>query len=222
MKNAVWTAALFLLVSCQQEKIGYVDNVKLMDEYQEKIDADVKFKSEEEVLTKKRDSLSQAYQLEMQAFQTKSQSMSQKKAQEEYGLLQQKGQFLGQQLQQEAQIAQTANQAILDSIISTVKKEVKGYGKANGYSYILTGGDGGSVLYGNDANNVTDEVVKILNDKYKKVKGEDFSNIKSNPTPRSGFLLLQEENQKNSRHQIDNDCLGSGIIFSNTLSKKQH
>lgn len=168
MKNAVWIMALVLLTSCQQEKIGYVDNVKLMDEYQEKVEADTKFKSEEDALTKKRDSLSQAYQLEMQAFQTKSQSMSQKKAQEEYGLLQQKGQFLGQQLQQEAQVAQTANQTILDSIISTVKKEVKVYGKANGYSYILTGGDGGSVLYGKDANDVTDEVVKILNDKYKK------------------------------------------------------
>jgi len=168
MKNVVWIMALILFTSCQQDKIAYVDNVKLMEEYQEKVDAETKFKSDETVLTKKRDSLSQAYQLEMQAFQTKSQSMSQKKAQEEYGLLQQKGQFLGQQLQQEAQAAQTANQVILDSIISTVKKEIKAYGKANGYTYILGGGDGGSVLYGTEANNVTDAVVKILNDKYKK------------------------------------------------------
>lgn len=168
MKNVVWILALVLLTSCEQDKIGYVDNVKLMDEYQEKIDAETKFKSDEAVLTKKRDSLSQAYQLELQTFQTRSQSMSQKKAQEEYGLLQQKGQFLGQQLQQEAQVAQTANQTILDSIISTVKKEIKAYGKVNGYTYILGGGDGGSVLYGTDANDLTDEVVKILNDKYKK------------------------------------------------------
>ena len=168
MKNIVWIFAVILLVSCKQEKIGYVDNVKLMDEYQEKIDAETKFKSDEAVLTKKRDSMSQAYQLELQTFQTRSQSMSQKKAQEEYGVLQQKGQFLGQQLQQEAQEAQAANQVILDSIISTVKKEIKAYGKTNGFTYILGGGDGGSVLYGLDANDVTDEVVKILNDKYKK------------------------------------------------------
>lgn len=168
MKNVVWILAIVLLASCKQEKIGYVDNVKLMDEYQEKVDAETKFKADEAVLTKKRDSMSQAYQLELQTFQTRSQSMSQKKAQEEYGLLQQKGQFLGQQLQQEAQEAQTANQVILDSIISTVKKEIKAYGKANGYTYILGGGDGGSVLYGTDANDVTDKVVKILNDNYKK------------------------------------------------------
>ncbi|MBM1105235.1 OmpH family outer membrane protein [Aurantibacter crassamenti] len=168
MKNVVLILVLVLFASCEQTKIAYVDNVRLMEEYQEKIDADAKFKIDEDVLTKKRDSMSQAYQLEMQAFQTKSQSMSQKKAQEEYGVLQQKGQFLGQQLQQEAQVAQAANQTILDSIISTVKKEIKGYGKSKGYSYILGGGDGGSVLYGTEANDVTDEVVKLLNDKYKK------------------------------------------------------
>lgn len=168
MKNVVWIMAIVLLASCKQEKIGYVDNVKLMDEYQEKIEAETKFKSEEEILTKKRDSMSQAYQLELQAFQTKAQGMSQKKAQEEYGLLQQKGQFLGQQLQQEAQIAQSQNQTILDSIISKVKTEIKAYGKAQGYTYILGGGDGGSVLYGTEPNDLTDEIVKILNDKYTK------------------------------------------------------
>lgn len=168
MKKIIWVSAILLLLSCKQEKIGYVDNVKLMDEYQEKIDVEVKFKSEEAVLTKKRDSMSQAYQFELQAFQTKAQSMSQKKAQEEYGLLQQKGQFLGQQLQQEAQLAQSENQIILDSIISTVKKEIKTYGKAQGYTYILGGGDGGSVLYGTEVNDLTDEIVKILNENYNK------------------------------------------------------
>ncbi|MRI01098.1 OmpH family outer membrane protein [Kriegella sp. EG-1] len=168
MKNVVLILALVLFASCEQNKIAYVDNVRLMDEYQEKIDADAKFKADEELLTKKRDSMSQAYQIEMQAFQTNSQKMSQKKAQEEYGALQQKGQFLGQQLQQEAQQAQAANQTILDSIISTVKAEIKSYGKSKGYTYILGGGDGGSVLYGTDTNDVTDEVVKLLNDKYKK------------------------------------------------------
>jgi outer membrane protein len=55
----------------------------------------------------------------------------------------------------------------MDSVISNVKKEIEAYGKANGYSYILGGGEGGSVLYGTDVNNLTEAVVKILNDKYK-------------------------------------------------------
>jgi len=167
MKNVILVALILLFVSCQQQKIGFVDNVKLMDEYQEKIDVEAKFKTRADALTKKRDSISQAFQIEAQAFQAKAQGMSQKKAQEEYGIMQQKGQFIGQQLQQEDQQLQAAGQTEMDSIVSKVKEEIKAYGKANGYTYILGGGDGGSVLYGAEADDLTDEIVKILNDNYK-------------------------------------------------------
>ncbi len=166
MKNIVWILAVGLLLSCKQDKIGYVDNVRLMDEYKEKTDIENKFKSKADVLTKKRDSITQAFQLETQAFQTKAQRMSQKKAQEEYGLMQQRAQFIGQQLQQEDQLLQSEGQTEMDSVVSKVKREIKAYGKANGYTYILGGGDGGSVLYGTEVNDLTDEIVKILNDKY--------------------------------------------------------
>lgn len=168
MKNIVVLIAVLLLASCQQEKIGYVDNVKLMDEYQQKIDVEAKFQAKAEKLGKKRDSISQAFQMEAQAFQAKAESMSQSKAQEEYAAMQQKGQYIGQQLQQEDQKLQSEGQIEMDSIVKTVKEEIKQYGKSNGYSYILGGGDGGSVLYGKEANDLTDEIVKILNDKYKK------------------------------------------------------
>ncbi len=168
MKKLVLAMVVLGMVSCQQDKIGYVDNVKLMEKYQEKIDVEAKFKAKAEALTKKRDSISQAFQIEAQAFQAKAQNMSQKKAQEEYGIMQQKGQFIGQQLQQEDQLLQAEGQTEMDSIVSKVKKEIKAYGKANGYTYILGGGEGGSVLYGTDANDLTEQVVKILNDNYKK------------------------------------------------------
>ncbi len=161
-------SCLAVLASCKQEKIGYVDNVKLMNDYQEKIDVEAKFKVKADALTKKRDSISQAFQLEAQAFQAKAQKMSQQKAQEEYAVFQQKGQFMGQQLQQEDQQLQAEGQVEMDSVVKNVKREIEAYGKANGYSYILGGGDGGSVLYGTEANDLTTEIVKALNDKYKK------------------------------------------------------
>ncbi len=155
-------------VACQQNKIGYVDNVKLLDGYQEKIDVEAKFKVKADALAKKRDSISQAFQLELQELQTKAQKMSQKSAQEEYNLWQQKGQFVGQQLQQEEQQLQQSSQVEIDSLVSKVKKQINEYGKANGYTYILGGGDGGSVLYGDEAQNLTDAILTILNDTYKK------------------------------------------------------
>jgi len=159
---------LIAAVACEQNKIGFVDNVKLMDGYQEKIDIEARYKVKAEALNKKRDSISQAFQLEAQAFQTKAQSMAQDKAQEEYGVLQQRGQFIGQQLQQEEQQMQSEGQTEMDSLISKVKKEINGYGKSNGYTYILSGGEGGSVLYGTDTKDLTQDILKILNDKYKK------------------------------------------------------
>ncbi len=168
MKKFLFAIATLMLISCQQDKIAYVDNIKLMDGYQEKIDVENKFKVKAEAMNKKRDSISQAFQLEYQALQTKAQNWSQKKAQEELGLMQQRSQFLGQQLQQEEQKLQLDGQAEMDSVVSKVKEEIRAYGKANGYTYILTGGEGGSVLYGTDAKNLTADVLKILNDKYKK------------------------------------------------------
>jgi outer membrane protein len=165
---ALVITGLILLTSCDQAKIGYVDNVKLMEAYQEKIDIEAKFQVKTDALTKKRDSISQSFQLEAQAFQAKAQKMNQTKAQEEYQLMQQRGQFIGQQLQQEEQALVTAGQTEMDSVVSKVKKEIKAYGVANKYAYILGGGDGGGVLYGQDSNDLTDEIVKLLNSKYKK------------------------------------------------------
>ena len=130
------------------------------------MDIEAEFKAKSAALNKKRDSISQAFQLEAQALQTKVESLPQKEAQEEYDNLQQRGQFMGQQLQQEEQILQQQGQAEMDSLISKVKDEIKDYGKANGFTYILGGGEGGSVLYGQESKDVTDDILKIINDKY--------------------------------------------------------
>ena len=169
MKKVVLAiSGLMLLASCEQAKFGYVDNVKLMDDYQEKVDLDASFKMKTDALEKKRDSISNAFQIEAQAFQLKAQSMTPEAAQQEYGVIQQKGQIMGQQLQQEEQTIRVAVQTEMDSLVNRVKDEVKAYGKSNGYNYILTGGNGGSVLYGKESEDLTEEIVKILNDKYKK------------------------------------------------------
>ncbi len=54
MKKLVLAVVVLMMVSCQQEKIGYVDNVKLMDDYQEKIDIEAKYKTKLEAFAKRR------------------------------------------------------------------------------------------------------------------------------------------------------------------------
>ncbi|WP_127140382.1 OmpH family outer membrane protein [Flagellimonas marinaquae] len=166
MKKLVVLAIAVTAMACQQNKIGYVDSVKIMDDYQERVDVEARFKTKADAMGRKRDSISQAFQMELQQFQSKAQSMSQQSAQEEYSQLQQRGQQIGQRLQQEEQQLQQNSQTQMDSLVKKVKKEIRAYGKANGYTYILGGGEGGSVIYGDDAQDVTEEILKILNDKY--------------------------------------------------------
>ena len=82
MKRYWILIAILILASCKQEKIGYVDTVRLMENSQEKKDIESKYQAKSTSWTKKRDSISQALQIEAQALQTKVQSMSQSKAQE--------------------------------------------------------------------------------------------------------------------------------------------
>lgn len=166
MKNWLLPVAALLMMSCQQEKIGFVDNVKLMDGYQKKKDVEAAYQIKSEAFTRKRDSISQVFQLEAQDLQNKSEGMSESKAQEAFGQLQQKGQMVGQQLQQEEQQLQRMGQLKMDSVVQEVRKTIKEYGESNGFSFILTGGEGGSVLFGKETADITEEVLKVLNKSY--------------------------------------------------------
>ncbi|WP_299548912.1 OmpH family outer membrane protein [Seonamhaeicola sp.] len=168
MKNLIYLILIaFAFTSCQQQKIGYVDNSILINEIQEKKDLETKFQGKQEAFKKKTDSISQAFQLEVQQTQLTAQKSSQKKAQELMGGLQQKQQLLQQQIQFEEQQLNQLAQSEIDSLIIKVKDFVKSYGKTNGYTYILGTSDGAaSVLYGTDENNLTQTILEALNAEY--------------------------------------------------------
>lgn len=160
---------LITMASCQQsQKIGFVDNSKLVNEYQEKIDVEAKYKKQIDASNKRTDSLAKSFQAEYQDFQKKASSMPQDKAQELYQQLGQKQQMLQQQIQMAEQQIASASQTEIDSLISKVRKFVKDYGKANQYDYILGSNDAGSVMYGKEGDDLTEELIKALNDSYKK------------------------------------------------------
>jgi outer membrane protein len=163
MKKCMYALAVFLTWSCQQDKIGFVNNVRLMDGYKEKIAVEERYAEKRKAFEQKRDSISRAFQTEAQAMEAQMASLSQSIAQENFNNLQQKGQRIGQMLQQEEQQLNLLGQADMDSVVQKVKKEIEDYGKTNGFTYILGGGEGGSVLYGAEAKDLTDELLEVLN-----------------------------------------------------------
>ena len=170
MKKLVYVAiALFAFTSCQQQKIGFVDNGKVINDYQKKKDIEEKYKVKDEAFKKRTDSIGQAFQVEAQAFQAKASKMSQSKAQKAYDALMQKQQMLQQQIQVEQQQITQAFQTEIDSTIVKVKDFVKNYGKTNGFTYILGTSDGASsVLYGTEENDLSQTIIDALNAEYKK------------------------------------------------------
>lgn len=170
MKNVVLVFALLLIfTSCQEpQKIGYVDNSKVINEYQEKVDIENKYKGKEEAFQIRRDSLVGVYNLELEEARIKSQSMSQTNIQKLSQELQQKEALLGQKLQFEQQQIQQAYSVEIDSVINKVKDFVKDYGQKNGYTYILgTSEASSSVMFGKEENDLSQIILDALNAAYK-------------------------------------------------------
>ena len=94
--------------------------------------------------------------------------MSQSKAQKKYQELAQKQQMFQQQLQAEQQKIASEFQTEIDSLIVKVKDFVNDYGKSKGYNFILgTSENAATVIYGEEKNDLTEEITKALNEKYK-------------------------------------------------------
>jgi outer membrane protein len=173
-KSIVAFAIAITLLSCNKEetastgeKTAYVDTVKLMDEYTESKDLQAKFKDKSEVMGRELELEVKKFQEEAQNFQRNAQANGQEWAQKKGAELQKKEQQLqyaqqamGQQLQQEGAVER-------DSIVSKVRKFIKDYGKKNGYTYIYGTGDAATVLYAKDGLDITEKIVKELNDNYK-------------------------------------------------------
>ncbi len=51
----------------------------------------------------------------------------------------------------------------IDTLVKQVKAFVKDYGKENGYTFILGANEAGSVMYGADDKDITEDVIKALN-----------------------------------------------------------
>ncbi|WP_142784498.1 OmpH family outer membrane protein [Changchengzhania lutea] len=171
MKKIIYSAfILMLFVACQQpQKIGFVDNGSVINDFQQKKDVEAQYQIKNEAFRKRADSVGQAFQAEVQQTQATAQKSSQKRAQELMGGLQQKQQQLQQTMQVEQQEIQQAFQVEIDSVISQVKTFVKTYGKENGYNFILGTSDAAAtVMYGDETHDLTAVITEALNAKYKK------------------------------------------------------
>jgi outer membrane protein len=177
-KSLVIIAIAFSIISCNKTaevastKTAYVDTSKLMIEYTEAKDIEAKYKAKSQEMGRELEAEIAKFKAEAGNFQKNAQMNGQAWAQQKGAELQKREQQLQYAEQSIAQQLQQESGVEIDSVVSGVKKFIKAYGKEKGYAYIYGTGDAASILYAEDKYDITNELIKLLNDKYKSSKSE--------------------------------------------------
>ena len=175
MKKIVVIIALTIsIVSCnkaaevKEVKTAYVDTSALMKEYTGTKDLDAKYKAKGEEKGRQLQAEIDRFKQEAQSFQAQAQANGQAWAQQRGSELQRREQQLAQAQQALSQQLQQEGGTEMDSLVSNVKKTIKAYGKEKGFTYIYgTGDSNASILYAEDKLDITKDILKLLNEKYK-------------------------------------------------------
>lgn len=186
MKKSILVFGLLLaLASCEKTadqkdfKTAYVDTSKLLDEYTEAKDIEEKYKSKGEEMGKQLEAEVARFRTEAAAFQKNAQTYGPQWAQQKGAELQQKEQELSYAQQAILRQLQEESGKEMDSLVKDVKKFIKDYGKEKGYNYIYGTGDAATVLYAKEEYDITNDVIKLLNDKYKSTSSDDKKDEKA-------------------------------------------
>lgn len=175
MKNIIATLALSVtLFSCNQNttptnefKSAYVDTSKLMEESTEAKDIEAKYKGKAEVMGAQLKNEAAKFQKEASSFKQDAMANGQAWAQQKGAELQQREQQLQYAQQGMLQQLQGESGVEMDSLVVKYKKIFKDYGKEKGYDYIYGTGEAATVLYAKDNYDITKDIIKLVNDKYK-------------------------------------------------------
>lgn len=180
MKKLLVLAVLGVaMISCQETatakkddfKTGYIDTSVLLEKYEKFKDENEKFKVKTEELGRPLEAKGKQLQAEMASFQKAAQANGQAWAQQKAGELQQREQALMQERNQIMAQVETEGGSLKDSLVSDVKKYIQAYAKKEGFDYIFTTSDAApNVIYAKDSYNLTEKLLKQLNDEYKITK----------------------------------------------------
>lgn len=198
MKKIIFASAfLVLLASCnksttttaatttgQTNNIVYLDSSKLLKEYKEAQDIEAKYKAKSEQMSKDFEAKLSKFKADVEFFQKNAQSKGMQWAQQTGAALEEREQRLAYTQQSMVQQLQSESGVEMDSLVKQVKDFIKEFGKEKGYDYILSTSDVAyTVLYAKEGQEITDELIKLLNEKYQqKLATKDDIKIEKDST----------------------------------------
>lgn len=152
-------------------KSAYIDTEKLMKEYQESIDFEAKYEAMSNRMKNELESDMKKFQRDVEDLQKNAQSKGMEWAQNRQAELERRQRTLAEKEQNYMKKFQEEGSVERDSMVSKMKRFIKDYGKEKGLDYVFGTGDAATVLYAKEGFDITEEVVKLMNDAYTKDKG---------------------------------------------------
>ena len=163
---ALVIALVALYFSRSSSELVYVDVNKLIEGYSRTKVAKAEFDKKATLMKGNIDSLMNGWQKELQSYEKERASMSAKELKLKQELLQNKQQQInGYQEAIQKQI-QEEDKKVTQTVINDINDYVKEYGKKHGYKIIFGASGGGNIMYAQESTDLTQEVLKGLNDSY--------------------------------------------------------
>lgn len=164
---AVAVIYLFFNICKAKKEVVYVNTHKLLSNYKGMLAAQKDIEEKSKTWQANIDTLTNDVQNQMKKYEKERASLSAKELKLTEELLRHKQQQLMQYQQAIKQKNEEENIKLKDKIVADVNVFIKDYGEKHSYDYILGSTNMGNVLYGKEALDVTDDMLKGLNEAYK-------------------------------------------------------
>ena len=151
-------------------RIAYFDIDSLQEKYNYFQDVSGEMKRKEANLTSQMDALQNSYQKRLKELQDKGPTMTQSEgeaAQREVAQMQQKFQQRQMSMEQDLKKHQVD---VMTDVRNKIENYLKEYNKEKGYAFILSYEPGFMLYYRDSVYDITNDVIKGLNEQYKKEK----------------------------------------------------
>lgn len=151
----------------KKPKIAYIKSQDLFVGYEGMKEAKARYEEKVNGLQANFDTLSSDYQKSLKRFDQEYSRLGSKERAEKTQLLRSQVQNLEQYKQTVEEKIQKEDEALSQGVYNQINDYIKQYGEANGYLIILGTTNNGNILYGQDAIDITKDVLEGLNKSYK-------------------------------------------------------
>lgn len=159
--------ALSLYALLDSKKTAYVRSQDLIYKYQGMIDAKAAFESKRNAWQANIDTLKQDFDGNVEWLRANHKQLSDAEVGEKKEFLRKQQEDIIQYTEQMQIKAEEEETELLQGVLNQVNAFAEEYGEREGYDLIFGTTLSGSILYGNDVNDITDELLSELNKQYR-------------------------------------------------------